>query len=505
MLNQVVKNLSIGLLFTMSSLAQATTLEPITTSSSTHSVKPANDRGFIYPESFLRDEDRIQTSILFVYNDHILSFFDGDAERVADYVQAVIDFNNQAFINSNIPITRTVAGLIHADKNDYAPIKLWSNDDTYVQRLDALTNYQATQEAQELSDLLQYSYLVGLAGFEVLQGQMPILGLSHLSSNVSWISPHTTNESSWSPRTLAHELGHNDGFRHSSDDHLKHMDYLARHDATGHRCGDYASIMSISGTRNEPFFSDTEINLETEAKLVTCGEYDKANSAQVYRDLATTDIRDSQGTFSNLVAARENSGVVGVYGNTTSIEEGQSATFDVIFEGADRGDAVNLVVKKQTADKTDFESKIVQIIHNGIDDVYTVTVETYSDENIEGEESFKVELMFANGVSIDKQNATSNAWISDASVTSVVAVELPAQTVNNAQSSGESSSSSSAPATNTVSTVIAAESQTGTTETSGGSVSFFSTLLIALIIVRRKLKASKKQINGVLLSISKKR
>ncbi len=491
MLNKVVNNLTIGLLFTLSSVAQATTLEPVTTSSTSKSVQQANARGFVYPESYLLNNDRIQTSVLFVYNDHILSFFDDDAERVADYVQAVIDFNNQAFANSNIPITRTVAGLLHADLNDYAPIQLWSEDDTYVERLNALTNYQSTQKAQELSELLQYSYLVGLAGFEALEGQMPILGLSHLSSNVSWISPHTTDEATWSPRTLAHELGHNDGFRHSSEDHLEHMDYLARHDATGHRCGDYASIMSISGTRNEPFFSDTEINLETEAKLVPCGKYDEANSAQVYRDLATIDVINAQGTFSNLVDTRDISGVVGVYGNVISVEEGQPVYFDVIFEGAEKGDAVNLVVKKQTADKTDFESKIIQIIHNGTDNVYSVAVDTYADETVEGEESFKVELMFANGVDIDKQNALSNAVILDAPVASDITIEIPTQTVDNEQSTGEPSSSPATPSTVSAPVVTAAETQTSSNESSGGSISFVSALLIAFAAVRRKLKAKK--------------
>ncbi len=88
---------------------------------------------FIYPAPILNESDFIETGVLFVYNDHILDYFNGDSEKLLDYVHANIEHNNQAFITSNIPLKRVVSGLIRVESDD-----VWSSQDSYTECLDAV-------------------------------------------------------------------------------------------------------------------------------------------------------------------------------------------------------------------------------------------------------------------------------------------------------------------------------------------------------------------------------
>ena len=396
-----------------------------------------------------------------------------------EYINAGIDFNNEAFYNSNIPLKRSVAGVLHADE---AGLEFWSRNDTYVERLDALTDFQATSQSEQLADSLQYSYLVGLAGFERLEGQDAIVGLSHLAGNVSWISPYTNETATWSARTLAHELGHNDGFRHTTTDHEHHHDYLARHDGTGFKCGKYASIMNISGTRTEPFFSDTQVSLLENGNQTPCGEMDVANSAQVYRDLANNKIRNAQDTFRNLVPVRQTSGFVSVLENINSVQEGQNLVFDVVFDGAEKGDSVSLVVKQKTADKSDFESKLVHIMHNGTDNVYAISVGTKSDDESESTEVLEVELVFANGVQIDENQRTSQGEIVDSNDSSFSSDSV------NAQVNASTTPVNNSTATNSTNVTAQEPVQVNETAAQGGSTSTIVLMLLTAVLLGRRTK-----------------
>lgn len=393
------------------SVVSATSFVPYRTTNSTIENELANQKGFIYPSSLLENSDYVETGILFVYNQHILDFFGGDAERLLTYIDASINYNNSAFSSSNIPLKRVVSGLINADEQlvDYL-----SDDTSYIARLETLAEFQNTANGIKLANDTQYSYLVGLAGFEALEDQSPIVGLSYLSGNVSWISPYTNNELTWSQRTLAHELGHNDGFRHSSEDHQGQEEYLASTQATGYQCGEYASVMHISGDRSEAFFSDPDINLITNQEQHTCGVAGEANSAQVYRDLAASLNEQQQRSINNIVSTRTKSGFVGIYKNESLVAEGQTLSFDVIFSGAEQGDSVNLVVRQGSAGLDDFKSEIMHVSHNGNDNVYRIYVETKSDELSEESESLSIELIYPNGVLIDETATSAQGTIVDA-------------------------------------------------------------------------------------------
>ena len=358
--------------------------------------------------------------------------------------------------------------------------------------MDALTALQSAPGGIALADNTQYSYLVGIVGFEVLENEAPIVGLSFLSGNASWISPYSNDNATWSSRTLAHELGHNDGFRHTGEDHNEHLEFLAREDATGFKCGNYASVMNVSGDRSEPFFSDTHISLHEHDHEVTCGIPNEANSAQVYRDLAQNNIANREGTFSNIKPTRPNTGFVSVYTNVESALEGQSVSFDVIFEGAEMGDSVNLVLRQGTAGLDDFDSRIIHITHNGRDNVYTVNVDTFTDTLSESTETLAAELIYPNGLSVVENNKMAHASIFDNDVQSSndnsAALTTPQQGTNTSTVSTPTNNSAVSATSPAVNTAAPTNLNDSSGEASGGSFGIYSALLLALACVGRQRK-----------------
>jgi len=364
--------------------------------------------GFVYPAPILNESEFIETGVLFVYNDHILNYFKGDSEQLLNYVNANIDHNNQAFKNSNIGLKRVVTGLIRVESND-----IWSPDSAYTDRLHALAKWQHSEAGKQIKQQHQYSYLVSLAGFQTFDNESSMLGQAFVGDNVSWISPYNTKPNLWLERTLAHELSHNDGFKHESDDYKQEDVNLARHDAVGYQCGSHGSIMFVTGARTEPFFSDTDINLEEKQQSINCGSLGVANAAQVYRDLLTTTFAKRQGTFKNIQATRAKTGVVSIHENVSTALEGYNIEFDIIFEGADAGDSINYIVRQGTAGLNDVNSTIGFVTHDGTNNVYTISLPTLTDNIDEATENFMLELVYPNGVTIDSANALIEANIFD--------------------------------------------------------------------------------------------
>ncbi|MFT6737370.1 MAG: hypothetical protein ACJA0G_001509 [Kangiellaceae bacterium] len=365
-------------------------------------------KGFIYPVPTLNESDFIETGVLFVYNDHILDYFNGDSEKLLDYVNANIEHNNQAFVNSNIPLKRVVSGLIRVESDD-----LWSSQDSYTERLHALARWQRTQTGKQIKQQRQNSYLVSLAGLQISTDVTAMLGQAFVGDDVSWISPFNTDADLWIERTLSHELSHNDGFKHATDDYIDGEAYVARYDAAGYKCGSHGSIMHVSGLRTEPFFSDADIQREEQDDVINCGAVGEANAAQVYRDLLTTTFANSESTFKNIQPTRLKTGVVSIHENVSVAMEGYNIEFDIVFEGADAGDSVNFVARQGTAGLEDFISTIGSVTHDGINNVYTISMPTLTDNLDEALEHFSYELVYPNGVSIDSANASIQASIFD--------------------------------------------------------------------------------------------
>lgn len=395
-----------ALVLTSSSLADSPVLSKAKAANAVQSS--ANKSGFVYPTSTLHESDFIETGVLFVYNDHILDYFNGDSEKLLNFVNANVEHNNQAFVNSNIPIKRVVTGLVRVESND-----IWSSNDSYTDRLHALASWQRSSEGLQLKQQNKYSYLVSLAGYQKSANETTMLGQAFVGDNVSWISPFNTEENAWIDRTLAHELSHNDGFKHASTDYKEGGAHVARYDAAGYQCGSHGSIMHISGLRTEPFFSDADIHLEEKEQNVNCGAVGEANAGQVYRDLLTTTFANSEGTFKNIQPTRLKTGVVSINENVSVAIEGYNIEFDIIFEGAEEGDSVNFIARQGTADLDDFESAIGSVTHDGINSVYTISMPIYTDNIDEAIEHFSYELIYPNGVTIDSEKASVQVSIFD--------------------------------------------------------------------------------------------
>jgi hypothetical protein len=368
----------------------------------------ATENGFIYPVPTLNESDFIETGVLFVYNDHILDYFNGDSEKLVDYIDANIAHNNQAFVNSNIGLKRVVSSLVRVESDD-----IWSSSDSYTDRLRSLASWQRTSAGAQLKQQLQYSYLVSVAGYQKSEGETTMIGQAFVGDNVSWISPFNTEANLWLDRTLSHELSHNDGFKHEGTEYQERPAFIARHDAAGYKCGSHGSIMFISGARTEPFFSDADIKLEQNEQAFDCGVVGESNAAQVYRDLLETTFANSEGTFKNIQPTRFKTGVVSIHDNVSTAMEGYNIEFDVVFEGANAGDSVNFVVRQGTAGLDDFQSTIGFVVHDGINNVYTLSVPTRTDNISESVEHFTVELIYPNGVTVDAANSSTQASIFD--------------------------------------------------------------------------------------------
>lgn len=459
------------------SFAEALLLPAQKSSNTAHTAATAT--GFIYPDATLTESDFIETGVMFVYNNHILDYFDGDSEKLLNYVNASIDHNNQAFINSNIGLKRVVSGLVYVNEDE-----LWSASDAYTDRLHKLAAWQRTQTGQQLKQQHRYSYLVSLAGFQTSANEETMLGQAFVGDNVSWISPFNTSADSWLERTLAHELSHNDGFKHANTGQDDHGPLIARFDAAGYQCGSHGSIMYVSGLRTEPFFSDADIHIDQNDKVEGCGAVGEANAAQVYRDLLKTTFANAQATFANIQTTRPQTGVVSIHENVSLALEGQNIQFDIIFEGANAGDSINYVARQGSAGLDDFQSTIGFIVHDGINNVYSVSIPTHTDNEDEQSETFELELVYPNGVSIDSINSSIQASIFDKndnagyveSTTSAVSVEEDASVQVTISSVGGKSSAISA--SNPAGTGSIAD----TDGAGGGSLNMFWSLLLLMVI-----------------------
>ena len=440
------------------------------------------DSHFTYPSASLVASDFIETGIMFVYNEHILNYFQGDTQKLIQYIDANIAHNNQAFINSNIPIKRVVTGLVYVAQND-----IWSSTDAYTDRLHALTTWQSSAKGKQLKTQQQYSYLVSLAGFATSPDETTMLGQAFVGDSVSWVSPFTTNPNTWLERTLAHELSHNDGFKHANEGTQDEGTHIARFDAAGYQCGAHGSIMYVSGLRTEPFFSDADIRLDEKQIQTNCGLVGQANAAQVYRDLLNTTFATRQGTFSNIQPTRAKTGVVSIHANNAQAVEGQDISFDIIFEGANAGDSVNIVMRKGTAGFDDFESTIGSVIHDGVNNTYPVSMPIYSDNVVEDTEYFSYHLVYPNGVTIDEAKSSFEAVIID--INDNVSHVQQSSSIVKLTTSGQTSNS---PPTSNAIAVSASNSATvnnnDVQSSQGGSVSFFALFMLIIVVSLKSLK-----------------
>jgi hypothetical protein len=382
----------------LSSHAFAESFPPTKVEVSQQSTK---DNGFTYPDTTYLESDSVVNDVVFFYSKDMLSYFNNDVEDLVMYVQDAVDINNLAFKRQDIPLRRKIAGIVEfPSENDY-------NDEAYGE--DRLLNLDRMYKRNRFDETYDASYIVALT--KHYPDIVSSIGLAYVGGKFSWLSPYKDRPAD---RTLAHELGHNDGFAHDLDSYNGYSDRvqsnLARPYAIGTDCGTFDSVMkSGTGSRSEGFFSSP---LVTNDQGVACGTDEVEDSARAYREALNNEIKNQERPFSNNKPSKIASGTVSLSLPSTVINEGEPITVEVIWSGAEVGDMVQLMTKKGSADLNDFESSLISLEYEeGKTNV--VQINTINDDAFEINETLTVELIHPHGI-----NLSDNAFSQEVTLSS---------------------------------------------------------------------------------------
>jgi hypothetical protein len=350
------------------------------------------ENGFTYPEMTHLESEAVVHDVLFFYTQDMVDYFEGDLESLVSYAEDAVEINNEAFRRQDIPLRRKIVGIIEFPEDSG-----YSDEDDGSLRLQKLSA-TFNKEENRFSDFFNASYVVAFNRYypEIAS---PI-GLAYLGGKYSWISPYRNQPAS---RTLAHELAHNDGFAHNEESYQEYSDYTKQHSvyaeyAAGAPCGDFASIMSpASLSRAENFFSSP---LVTDEDGVECGTDNVADSARAYREAAKDEALNMTGTFDNNMPTKEATGTVSLSVISNEVQEGEPVEIEVLWNGAEYGDTVMVIARQGTAGIDRFQTSLLPAIYE--ENVpSTLTIETFDNDTFELDETFTLELVYPNGVSID--------------------------------------------------------------------------------------------------------
>ncbi|GAA0305643.1 hypothetical protein GCM10009128_26260 [Psychrosphaera haliotis] len=361
---------------------------------STQSHTGSLNAGFTYPEITHTEGDIIYHEVVFYYTDDMLDYFNNDVELLLQFIENSIELNNTAFERQDIPLRREIAGVIRIpDDLDY--------DDTYtgIQRLNALKKLH-NEDKYNFNLFYNVAYVVALNRYhtEVTSNT----GSAWLGDKYSWVSPYRNQMVT---RTLAHELGHNDGLTHdgeaADETHGQGTirDTLIRYFAIGAFCDGYSSIMKNGqGDRSEAFFSSP---LVTAANGEECGTEGEMDSARAYKEAIVFEIPNRTATFRNNRPSKAKTGHVSITTNTLNIKEGDTFRININWQDAELGDSVQLITRKSSADFNDITPKLRRVYFNGKDEVNSILINTLDDDDYELDEEFSVELLYGHGINID--------------------------------------------------------------------------------------------------------
>lgn len=395
--------LSIGLVLFAGSVSAETLPTETTPKASQQSTNSSQaDNGFTYPDITHLESEATVNDVVFFYPSEMLDEFDGDAEKLVNYVQTSVEMNNFAFRRQDIPLRRKVAGVVAI------PSQLsYDVEGDREKRLYDLRNLY-TDSRYNYNYYYDVSYVVAITPH--IMEAVNSIGSAEVGGKFSWISPYNTDEPE---RTLAHELGHNDGFTHTREEYdesntkgLRFSEY-----SNGTSCGSYSSIMKDgSGDRSEGFFSSP---LVTNAQGVECGHYDEADSARSYIEAVADHIPNQKPPFSNNKPSREATGTASVSLVSSVVDEGQPIVIDVFWSGAELGDSVQVLTRKGTADIKDFRSSLRSVYYDGENDVSRIEIQTRDDSDFELDETMEIALVFPHGVELADNNSQEVIITSD--------------------------------------------------------------------------------------------
>jgi len=398
--------LSIAMLL-FSSMSIAETFPPSTikatkaTGVTKQSTATASDNSFTYPTQTHLESDAIVNDVVFFHTLDMLDYFDNDYEMLVDYVQRSIDVNNNAFRRQDIALRRNIAGIVLLPEDSEYKDTRNKNDRLFRLKKEYLNPDYGYQFHYDVS------YVVALNRYH--KDIVSSLGAAWMGDKYSWISPTEQNATE---RTLAHELGHNDGLAHDSEAAGQNGAIMLTDYAIGAKCDSFVSIMkSGSGDRSELFFSSPIVKSD---KGTDCGKDEEEDSARAYRQAVEYGIRESIRPFKNNKPSREKTGTVSLSFPNTVINEGDDLTVEVYWSGSELGDVVQVLTRKGTADTEDFTSTLRSVYYNGEDDVSRFVIPTKDDNIYERDEIFIIEAINPHGVSIEEETArTTITMVSD--------------------------------------------------------------------------------------------
>jgi hypothetical protein len=353
----------------------------------------AGENGFTYPAITHLESEAIVNDILFFYSPDMLDYFGNDVEELSRFVDESVAINNEAFRRQDIALRRKVIGVLpfpeeagYDDQAGGSPrlehlTEIFKNPDY---------NYEAVYDP---------SYVVALNRYYP-EVATPI-GLAYLGGYVSWVSPRRNLDAD---RTLAHELGHNDGFAHDQENFAEYSDaikelFIHRDYSNGMECGSFASIMkSGDGDRSEYFFSSP---LATDAAGEECGSENVSDSVRAYKEAVVNEIPNATGTFANNKPTKAATGTVSLTVLSNEVQEGQPVVVQVDWSGASYGDTVQIITRQGTAGIDEFQSSLLSAVYEE-GKTNELVIETFDDDIFELDESFTLELIYPSGVSVDR-------------------------------------------------------------------------------------------------------
>lgn len=383
--------------------------------------------GFTYPSTTHLESEAIIHDVVFFYPPEMLEVFGGDHEKMVDYVLMAVDANNHAFRRQDIALRRNIAGIVAMPSKPNFNVR--GGSEHRMADLRRLYN----DSRHNFRFFYDTSYVVALTPH--IPDAVNSIGAGEVGGKFSWVSPFYLDQVE---RTLAHELGHNDGFSHHIDEYnglspAQKNNRLSAY-STGHHCGSYSSIMrSGVGNRSEGFFSSP---LVKNAQGTECGVEEEADSARAYREAVAYHIPNQAHPFRNNKPARQASGTVSISVISTIVNEGEPIIIDINWAGAEVGDSVQVLTRKGSADISDFQSTLESVYYDGESAFSQVQIATFEDGKFELDETMSVELIFPHGVNIDGTSKQTITIVSnDDGQSGLVDFSTDALTLNQGQSS----------------------------------------------------------------------
>ncbi|MCF4010590.1 Calx-beta domain-containing protein [Rheinheimera sp. UJ63] len=394
----MIKNLAFATLLTATSCAVlAESFPSDLPPSEQHNIKSQGNNGFTYPEKTHLESDEIFHDVVFFYSNDMLDYFENNVEALTKYVEGAIEINNKAFSRQDIPLRRKIIGIVNIPE----PFGYDDNIDG-SERLSSLRRLYADSRYR-FNFFFDASYVVALNRY--YPEKTSSIGLAEVSGKYSWVSPYRGFNAD---PTLAHELGHNDGFIHDVEHYEGYSSsnriFLAASYAVGASCGTFDSIMrSSSGNRSEAFISSPLVkNAQSEA----CGVENTSDAARAYLEALQNKIPQRLLPFANNKPSRAITGTASLSVLNPTVNEGQDIEVEVIFTGAELGDTVQVITRQGSADNSDFVSTLKTVYFDETSSVKKLTFSTKDDEDFEMPEQFIIELVYPNGLALDTASSS---------------------------------------------------------------------------------------------------